>query len=384
MGQESEPVAIRVTFDSVPGYEYAEGREMWVQAPVEVTEASGSNGATPPPTFRAATLACTPYYDTDWPAYGPVDVYYDAIVPGASFSVQALKQSCNAASEDDYSAALVVDMSAAGDLVTDCGVQPCSAPGGVVDFVDISAVVDKFRNLPAAPRKARADLINSDIAQPMPDRKVDFVDISYCVDAFRGSSSPLPGPPITDPCAPAVKGSAGLRHDDPSESLLDPPLVVSLRPSVRKIHAGSTFEVDVYATGIVDLRTYQLSLVTRGGDTGAVTVEALRIDENRTDYVFVDVDSIAAVDLAGKRLGATTLARGVTGEGPVYLGTFMLRASPDASGEFNLDLAVASGATLFRDSVLSAIPFRLESAELVVVAAKDEPLRPRRAIHDEH
>ena len=57
-----------------------------------------------------------------------------------------------------------------------------------------------FKNLPAAPRKARTDLINSDILGPLPDGKVDFVDITYCVDAFRGTAAPHPGPPIDDPC----------------------------------------------------------------------------------------------------------------------------------------------------------------------------------------
>jgi hypothetical protein len=84
--------------------------------------------------------------------------------------------------------------------VRDCGVQPCSSPDGGVDFVDISAVVDKFKNLPTAPRKARADVINSNITFPKPDGKVDFVDISTVVDAFRASAGPPVGPPTTDPC----------------------------------------------------------------------------------------------------------------------------------------------------------------------------------------
>jgi hypothetical protein len=95
---------------------------------------------------------------------------------------------------------LEVKLSATGDVVGDCGLTPCSAPQGVIDFVDISAVVDKFRNLPTAPRKARADLINSTVSLAKPDKKVDFVDISYCVDAFRAAAAALPGPPLTDPC----------------------------------------------------------------------------------------------------------------------------------------------------------------------------------------
>ncbi|GAG46393.1 unnamed protein product, partial [marine sediment metagenome] len=45
----AQQTAIQVTFASLPGYEYAEGRTMWVQEPFEVTEASGSDASAPPP-----------------------------------------------------------------------------------------------------------------------------------------------------------------------------------------------------------------------------------------------------------------------------------------------------------------------------------------------
>jgi hypothetical protein len=101
-------------------------------------------------------------------------------------------------------------MSRAGDIVSDCGVQPCAPPEGVINFVDISACVDKFRNLPTAPRKARADVIHSDVLNPLPDKKIDFVDVACIVDAFRNDPCALPGPPEGDPCLPAAK-SGGLR-----------------------------------------------------------------------------------------------------------------------------------------------------------------------------
>ena len=64
-----------------------------------------------------------------------------------------------------------------------------AAPDGDVDFDDITAVVDKFRNLPGAPIKARAD-----IAPDMPDQIVDFTDIPAVVDAFRSLPYPYDGP----------------------------------------------------------------------------------------------------------------------------------------------------------------------------------------------
>ncbi len=190
---------VQVTFISLPGYEYAEGRSMWVHPPHEMTEASGSSGSTPPPVCTVAELGCTPYY-TVWGDVGVVDLYDAAIVPGATIELRAITEGCDTANPTNYSSPLIVVMSDVGDVVGDCEVTPCSPPQGVVDFVDISSIVEKFKNTPSAPRKARVDLINSDVANPLPDGKVDFVDISYCVEAFRSTAFPLPGPPAEDPC----------------------------------------------------------------------------------------------------------------------------------------------------------------------------------------
>ncbi len=209
-GEAGRNQAVRVTFTSMPFYDgpepptnydfrYAEGRTMWVQQPSEVTESSGSNGNLPPPTYWAATLDCEPAF-IDWSIYDRVDVYDASIVPGATYDVQIVDDTCQTSNEDHYSEALSVVMSASGDVVQDCGVQPCSAPHGIMDFVDISAVVEKFKNTPTAVRKARADVINTTTSLPSPDRKVDFVDISCVVNAFRGAPCPLPGPPYDDPC----------------------------------------------------------------------------------------------------------------------------------------------------------------------------------------
>lgn len=207
-GNPGRAVALQVTFTSLPGYEYAEGRTMWVQAPYAVTESSGSNGPTPPPVYWAAELGCEPHY-AEWDTFGVVDVYNAAVVPNAGFDIRAIDESCDLARRCEYSSVLTVLTSEAGDIVGGCAECPCAKPDSVVDFVDISAVVEKFRNVPCVeeggpgvPRKARADIVNSDIGQPLPDRKVDFVDISCVVEAFRGTPCPLPGPPIDDPCEP--------------------------------------------------------------------------------------------------------------------------------------------------------------------------------------
>jgi hypothetical protein len=199
-GTPGRSEAVQVTFANLPDFPFANGRTAWVQAPYAVTEASGSNASTPPPTMWAAVLGCNPHY-TDWSVYGTVHVFNDGIVPGSSYELRLIDSTCDCHLVGDYGPPLPVNMSAIGDVVgTSCAVWPCNAPQGVIDFVDISSIVDKFRNLPSAPRKARADIINTTTTNPNPDQKIDFVDISYCVDAFRGAAALPPGPPASDPC----------------------------------------------------------------------------------------------------------------------------------------------------------------------------------------
>jgi hypothetical protein len=204
-GDPGESQAVQVTFASLPGYEGAEGRTAWVQQPTAVTEAPGASGPSPSPTFWAAQLGCAPYY-TDWSAFDRVDVSDDGILPDGTYEVRVISNACALADPGNYSTPLVATMSAVGDVVGDCSDCPCTGPDGVVDFIDISAVVEKFKDTectpggPGVPRKARADLINTTTELPKPDRVIDFVDIAYTVDAFQSEAAPLPGPPGTDPC----------------------------------------------------------------------------------------------------------------------------------------------------------------------------------------
>lgn len=204
-GNPGRQMGVRVTFVSLPGYEYAEGRTMWVQQPHPVTESSGSSDTEPEPVFWAATLGCDPFY-MDWGGFDVVDVFHAALVPEAHYFIEAIHQGCFLTNEEGFTRLLHITMSEFGDVVgNDCADCPCDPPNEVVDFIDITAVVDKFRNTPCTPggpgvpRKARADLIHSNATIAPPDQKIDFVDISYCVEAFRGQPSPFPGPP-TEPC----------------------------------------------------------------------------------------------------------------------------------------------------------------------------------------
>ena len=59
--------------------------------------------------------------------------------------------------------------------------SPSTSVGTVGITTDVTAALDKFRNLPGAPIKARCD-----IEPAVPDQMVNMTDITSFLDAFRG------------------------------------------------------------------------------------------------------------------------------------------------------------------------------------------------------
>ncbi len=193
-GEGTQSTALRVTLVNVPGFTSFNGEHRWVDSPRQITEASGSSDPGPPPTFWGANLRCDPSY-RDWSAVDVLHLFDEAILPGGTYAVQAIAEECDTASEDWYTVAVtMVTTPRWGDVVGDCGVTPCTDPNGVVDFIDISAVVEKFKNTPSAILKARADL-----DPDQPNAVIDFTDISCVVDAFRALPYPFLGPQACPP-----------------------------------------------------------------------------------------------------------------------------------------------------------------------------------------
>lgn len=99
---------------------------------------------------------------------------------------------------------------------------------------------------------------------------------------------------------------------------------------------GDLFTFDVYAAGVTDLRTFQVTLDVSGGTTGSLTREEARMEKTRGDYAFGKAAAIDAVDEVGGRMGATLIDGSVDATTPLYLGTVSYRASQDAAGPFNV------------------------------------------------
>ncbi len=74
--------------------------------------------------------------------------------------------------------------------------DPCGPPDDSVDVTTgVTSVLNKFRNLPGAPIKARSDLDFN-----LPDNLVNISDVTMALNAFGGFPYPFDGPPLVDPC----------------------------------------------------------------------------------------------------------------------------------------------------------------------------------------
>ena len=129
-------------------------------------------------------LGPSPVYQTH-DAWGTIAVCDENIIPGASYIVEAESESGGAPSS---SARLCVIAALWGDTVGDFIAGEWTRPNGVIDFNDISSVVDAFRHLPSAPLPYRVELVGPSGNECSPDLTIDFLDISAAVEAFKGKS----------------------------------------------------------------------------------------------------------------------------------------------------------------------------------------------------
>ncbi len=191
-------LALRVTADQMPGAANCPNvpdfsdrfqDEMWVGGEViQGNTATGVYALSSWPVLR------------DWSTVpgGVVHVADCNIVPCASYIVEAVSDvPCDAGVPSVFSEPIVLSTSSVwGDLV---GGGSNQLPNGIVDFVDIAASVECFRDTATAPPRTWCDLGGSSPYQGA-DFNIDFSDIALVVDAFRGRSYPFAGPTAPNPC----------------------------------------------------------------------------------------------------------------------------------------------------------------------------------------
>lgn len=192
--------AWRVTLTASTEYPAAVGLQWWVGQPREVCENSGKGletpagecpDAVPSKTFWAAPVQCTPVF-RDWGSIDLLHAWGEAIVPGATYIIQAVSQGCYDAGVSRYSTPLTATQAKWGDVCGPDQTGVCTTPpDGIADVTnDVLGVLLKFQNDGGAMMK-----VAGDIEPGLLDLKVNVAnDVLYVLGAFRGGSYPFSGP----------------------------------------------------------------------------------------------------------------------------------------------------------------------------------------------
>jgi len=90
-----------------------------------------------------------------------------------------------------------------------------------------------------------------------------------------------------------------------------------------------------------------------------VAVASIRVDAERSDYVFRDLESLHAFDPANGRMYGGLMGGSVTAAGDVYLGTFVLQVPEGARDTLYFDLQLGER-TVLKDSFRRAMPLSVD------------------------
>jgi predicted outer membrane repeat protein len=191
------PGGVGCTEPSGPNAQGSCGR--WVGRPLGYLE---SNDNPSLGNYRAARLQCTPYYH-DWfaePNSGLVNVLGAEIVPGSIYAIEVFAVSCKGSENTcaAVSSPVVVSTRRAGDIASPF--QTASSPLTQPNALDVTASVNKFRNLAGAPPKSVAQVQPN---FPDPNSDISAIDIVTVVDNVRGFGYTYSGPcicPSSVPC----------------------------------------------------------------------------------------------------------------------------------------------------------------------------------------
>jgi len=170
--------SVRVTILSMPQFPQRVGEVWWAGPEAEIPDS-------PNPSLRGSRLRCTFNPNSQVWTPGTLHLFGSAVVPNATYELR-LCDSAGTNCSDPY----IVATGRWGDIMKPFG--GASQP----NFADVSSVVDKFRNLAAAPAMPRSDLLGSgNLGQPnVPNQVASFADVSNDVEAFRGAAFPFTVP----------------------------------------------------------------------------------------------------------------------------------------------------------------------------------------------
>jgi hypothetical protein len=160
--------------------------------------------------------------------------------------------------------------------------------------------------------------------------------------------------------APAIATEFG---SDPGRA------TVSLVASKPYYEPDEEILIEVLLNRSLDLRGYQVALDASGGTTGYLLPADAQIHATRQDFVFAGLSSERTVDAARPSVTSVLPYGSVSAPTQHYLGTFAMRPSGDASGEFRLRLCMSD--STMTDSFGDPIELRASEVAVTVLPSSD-------------
>ncbi len=197
---------------------------------------------------------------------------------------------------------------------------------GVVNLFDVFTILDLIGGEPLA----GLTFEDVDIHPCGGDGAVNLFDIFAVLDAIGG----------TDPCCGSALagGGMGLLSIASVDVKMGDGLTTVISP-------GSQVEIRAYGDEYVDLRGFEVQVQVTGGTGGTLTLEEVFIDDQRADFAFYGQEQFSASNVEDARAVCAMSSGGVNSTEDKYLGTFVFRASQDASGTFTVSAVPGDGVT---------------------------------------
>jgi len=214
------------------------------------------------------------------------------------------------------------------------GAGKCCGPDGTITDDDVNAVLDAFSGVFTPPCSSH----NMDIEPCAGNGTVNVFDLFAAQNAKNGID--------LCNCGGSMMGPSG---GGSFPALSTGGTVSASSINIRLLHRSSTIatrgtvKVDVFASGLTDLRGYELQLAASGGDSGTLDVTSLSIDQSRTDFVFNGLDNLHAIDSLTHRAVCALATGSVSSTDERYIGTVTLTASAGASGQFTVSNILSDG-----------------------------------------
>ncbi|MFQ5495531.1 MAG: WD40/YVTN/BNR-like repeat-containing protein, partial [Phycisphaerae bacterium] len=157
--------AARVTITDMPTpFASLIGTQRWVGTPAELSTLPGKGFNDPVGPGEAsvwvARLQCDPA-QVDWSSFGVIHVRHESIIPGATYVLEMLDETCALVGTLQFSPSLPLATASWGDIAGPFlqNDRLFSAPDGIVEIAtDVIAVLDGFSGRTGGASKPRADL----------------------------------------------------------------------------------------------------------------------------------------------------------------------------------------------------------------------------------